>query len=335
MITKTIDTEAWSSRYRDEAIDVPGRRVLVTNYIGTEQEPDLSEPPNCKGFGRIRHFHRRRSSRWMANPLPIDPACRALSLGDAATLRAQVFQNAVCNWRCWYCFVPFNLLNANKRHAAFMTPGDLLDLYLDDPQPPPMIDLTGGQPDLTPEWVPWMMEELQRRDLTERVYLWSDDNLSNDYFWRYVSDDQRAMMTAYRNYGRVACFKGIDRTSFAFNTGADASLFDEQFELFRRFAELGLDMYAYTTFTTPDLEGARSALSSFVDRLQRIHPLLPLRTVPLEVAVFTPVQSRMNSRCEAAMEHQYTVASYWEEELTRRFLPSELSKDICDLDMRS
>src|SRR6266446_1643293 len=44
VITKSIDTEAWSSRYRNEAIDVPGRRVLVTNFIGTEQEKDLSEP---------------------------------------------------------------------------------------------------------------------------------------------------------------------------------------------------------------------------------------------------------------------------------------------------
>ena len=89
-----------------------------------------------------------------------------------------------------------------------------------------MIDLTGGQPDLTPEWVPWMIEELRRRELTNKVYLWSDDNLSNDYFWRYLTDDQRAAIKGYRNYGRVACFKGIDRGSFAFNTGADPALFD-------------------------------------------------------------------------------------------------------------
>jgi len=51
-----------------------------------------------------------------------------------------------------------------------------------------MIDLSGGQPDLTPEWIPWMMEELNNRGLTDKVYLWSDDNLSNDYFWKYLSD---------------------------------------------------------------------------------------------------------------------------------------------------
>jgi hypothetical protein len=97
---------------------------------------------------------------------------------------------------------------------------------------------------------------------------------------------------------------------------------------------MGLDMYAYTTFTTPDLDAAKPALVDFVDRLQRIHPLLPLRTVPLEVTMFTPVQSRMNDGCEAAMANQYAVASYWEDELARRFAPTERAKNICDLAMK-
>jgi hypothetical protein len=179
-----------------------------------------------------------------------------------------------------------------------------------------------------------MIEELAHRDLTGKVYLWSDDNLSNDYFWRYLTDDQRAVIRNYRNYGRVACFKGIDRESFAFNTAADPALYDAQFDLFRRFVAFGLDMYAYTTFTTPNMDGARAAMLDFVDRLQRIHPLLPLRTVPLEVSVFTPVQSRIDSRCEAAMANQYTIASYWQEELARRYSASELSTNICDVNMK-
>ncbi len=68
-----------------------------------------------------------------------------------------------------------------------------------------------------------------------------------------------------------------------------------------------------------------------MDRLQRIHPLLPLRTVPLEVTMFTPVQTRMNRGCEDAMTNQYAVASYWEEELARRFTSEDRAKNICDL----
>ena len=328
---KIIDTEAWSDRYRRAAIDVAGRRVLVTNYLGTDQEKDLAEPPNCKGFGRIRHFRRGGGEKWPLNPLPIDPARRALKLDDVSTIRAQVFQNAVCNWRCWYCFVPFNLLNANKRHSEWLTPAQLIDLYLEDPDPPRIIDLSGGQPDLTPEWVPWMMDELRRRDLAQNVYLWSDDNLSNDYFWRYLTPADRQSIQAYPKYGRVACFKGIDRESFKFNTAADPQLYDQQFELFRRFLELDLDIYAYVTFTTADADAAKAALCDFVDRLQRIHRLLPLRTVPLEIWPFTPVQGRLTDEHRDALTNQYAVAGYWREELARRFKPSELSADICDL----
>jgi len=289
----TIDTEVWSNRYRRAAIDVVGRRLLVTNFRGTAQEADLSEPPNCNGFGRVHHFRLGDGSRWPKNPLPIEPACRALNLPSCTEIRAQVFQNAVCNWRCWYCFVPFSLLNANPRHSSWLSPEQLIDLYVGEEKPPPIIDLSGGQPDLTPEWVPWIMTELERRGLSERVYLWSDDNLSNDYSFQYLSSAEREYIKRYPKYGRVACFKGIDEESFAFNTAADKKLFGEQFNLFRRLVELDLDIYAYVTLTTPNRESAESSLRSFIDRLQAIHPLLPLRTVPLEILPFTPVSGRL------------------------------------------
>ena len=279
----SIDTQALSVRYRRAAIDLSNRKLLITNFSETEQEGDLSEPPNCRGLGRVRHFRVGDGQRWPKNPLPIQPAQRALQLSPNLELRAQVFQNAICNWRCWYCFVPFALLNANPRHSEWLGPDELLDLYVSEPDPPAVIDLSGGQPDLTPEWVPWMMDELYRRKLQDKVYLWSDDNLSNDYFWRYLSTRQQRLMLDFRNYGRVACFKGIDERSFVFNTGAEKEGFDRQFELFRRLADVGLDLYAYVTFTVDSTHCLKGIVADFLDRLQIVHPLLPLRTIPLEV----------------------------------------------------
>ena len=128
--------------------------------------------------------------------MPIDPACKALGTGSVDVLRAQVFQNAVCNWRCWYCYVPFALLSGNPTHSEWLAPTTMIDLYLDQPDPPRVIELTGGQPDLTPEWVPWMMAELRSRKLERSVYLWSDDNLSSNYFWRYLSDASRELVAS-------------------------------------------------------------------------------------------------------------------------------------------
>ncbi|MFB2878682.1 hypothetical protein [Floridanema aerugineum] len=173
-----INTEALSARYRAASVDLSGKRLLITNFLNTEQEKDLTEPPNCGGVGRIRHFRRTLGNPgWPLNPLPIDPACKALSLPSTDMIRAQVFQYAACNWRCWYCYVPFELLSANPDYSDWLSPATLIHRYLAQPDPPPIIDLTGGQPDLVPEWVPWMMAELKNRGLERQVYLWSDDNL--------------------------------------------------------------------------------------------------------------------------------------------------------------
>ncbi len=330
----TLNTSALSSRFRDAAIDRDNKRLLITNYHDTDQEDDLSEPANCNGFGRIRHFRRTTSHGWPSNPLPIDPAQKALGLPRTDLLRAQVFQNAVCNWRCWYCFVPFDLLAANRKHSDWLSPEMLIDLYLQQPDPPKVIDLTGGQPDLTPEWVPWIMVELRNRGLEKDVYLWSDDNLSNDYFWRFLSDEDKEIIATYRNYGRVCCFKGFNTESFTFNTRAESQLFDQQFELMGRFLDLGIDIYAYATFTTPSRQHVRDDMRAFVDRLQMLDTYLPLRTVPLEIQVFTPVEKRINEGLREALTNQYAAVEAWLEELQSRFSAEERNQNIANIPLR-
>lgn len=315
----SINTEQFSATLRDKAIDVTNQRLLVTNLRGSQQEEDLSEPANCDGYGRVRHFRRIGSPGWPENPLPIDPASWKLGLSREGVLKAQVFQNAACNWRCWYCFVPFNLLSASREHSGWLTAGDILDLYQREVHAPAVIDLSGGQPDLTPEWVPWMMRELKRRGLDHSVYLWSDDNLSNDYFWRFLTDEDITLIRGYVNYGKVCCFKGFNAESFAFNTAAAPELFDQQFALFRRYVQLGLDLYAYATFTAPRDTGIKSEMRNFVDRLQAISPNLPLRVVPLEVRAFAPVHERMKEAHHRSIEVQWNAIRCWNAELERRF----------------
>lgn len=299
---------------------------------GSEQEKDLTEPVNCDGVGRIRHFRRGSGDGWPSNPLPIDPACRALGLGQQSEVLAQVFQNAGCNWRCWYCFVPFSHLSANEKHGRWCSAAELVEAYSSLEQRPPIIDLTGGQPDLVPEWVPWMMKELQVCGLDQEVFLWSDDNLSGDYFWSILSDADRDLVRSYDKYARVACFKGYDAESFTFNTLAQPEEFDRQFERFEKYVDFGLDIYAYVTFTNPSDERLTEKITLFVDRLQRIHELLPLRTVPLEIRMYTPVESRgVKPEMTKAMNVQYDAVSAWDDVLTSRFTQKEREMSICDV----
>jgi hypothetical protein len=119
--------------------------------------------------------------------------------------------------------VPFSLLSGSPHRSAWFTAASLVDAYLAEPDPPAILDLSGGQPDLVPEWVPWTLQALTDRDAAA-VYVWSDDNLSNDYFWRYLTAAERELTATHPRYGRVCCFKGFDAESFAFNTRAAPEL---------------------------------------------------------------------------------------------------------------
>ena len=65
-------------------------------------------------------------------------------------MTALVFQNAACAWRCWYCFVPEDLLKADPNRSAWFTAAELVELYRQIPDAPRIIDLSGGSPDLVP-----------------------------------------------------------------------------------------------------------------------------------------------------------------------------------------
>ena len=330
----SIDTDRTAIKFRSAGLDSNNQKLLITNFLGTGQEQDLTQAPNCHGLGRIRHFHRHGTKGWPENPLPIDPACKALGLPRTNLLRAQVFQNAVCSWRCWYCFVPFELLKADEGRAEWLSAQQLVDLYVMEEERPFVLDLTGGQPDLVPEWIVWMIEELQRREIATEVFLWSDDNLSNDYFWEILSEEQRITIMRFRNYGHVGCLKGFDEHSFAFNTGAYPDLFNRQFHAVRRFIDCGIDFYCYVTLTSDLRIGVGDKIKRFMDRLQEIDDNVPLRTVPLEIRLFTPVVARLNETYKQALKNQWLAVEAWQKELETRFTSTERAQNIADVPFR-
>lgn len=325
-----IDTEKVSLPLREKAIDRSTKSILITNFENSDQEKDLTEPANCKGFGRIRHFKIGDGFTWPQNPLPILPACKALGLPPSNEIRAQVFQNAVCNWRCWYCFVDFKLLSGSRKYSDFLDCNTLIDYYLDQDTPPLMIDLTGGQPDLTPEWVPWMMEALIERGLSDKIYLWSDDNLSNDYFWKYLSEEQIELVTTYKMYGRVCCFKGIDEASFAHNTGAHPSWYPQQFDIWERLLKTGMDLYSYVTLPAESTTDMPSTIKKFLDHIQRVDENFPLRMTPLKISEFTPAVSRIKDLEKDLFVGQELAISLWRDEMSRRFSKEQLALPITE-----
>lgn len=323
-----IPTDRYSTDLRSKAIRVNTRELLMSRIAGSAQEFNLTNPPNAGGLGRLRHFHMEQSVGWPLNPLPIVPAAHALGLPEIELYIGEVFQNAACNWRCWYCYVPFSLLSANAERSEWVTSEELVRRYLEVEPRPLIIDCSGGQPDLVPEWIPWMLDALTDAGMEGQTYLWSDDNLSNDYFWQYLTNAQIDRLAGHRNYGRVCCFKGFDEESFAFNTKAAPELFARQFELFDRLFSTGMDLYAYATLTGPDEATAESGVVEFVDRLQAIDKNLPLRLVPLRIEVFGTVTERVHDAQRRSLEVQEIAIAKWNELLLERFTPTERTLSI-------
>ena len=330
----SIDTEQLAKRYREQVIDLRGRRVLISRLSGSRQELDIKRPVNCDGYGRIRHFCLGTSLGWPCNPLPIVPACKALGIESVPDeMCAQVFQNAACAWRCWYCYVPYKLLSADPESTEWFTSEELVKLYAQEDDRPCIIVLSGGSPDLVPEWTLWMMDALVAAGLHKSTYLWSDDNLSTAYLFDDMSSVHRDRLVRYRNYGRVCCFKGYDARSFEFNTRAAPDAYEQQFEIMNRLLGLGLDIYGYVTLTSPHADRVVKSVCEFVDRLQELDPNLPLRVVPLKIDTnFRSVRLRPNLPChEHSLEVQEEAIAAWNSEIEDRFELGLRTADICDI----
>jgi hypothetical protein len=95
--------------------------------------------------------------------------------------------------------------------------------------------------------------------------------------------------------------------------------------------DFGIDLYAYATFTGPDSKAAVSHIPEFIDRLQELHPNLPLRTIPLRIAAFTPVQPRMTPARQGSLAVQEEAISIWNSELERRYSPEERAAKITEV----
>ncbi|WP_322354278.1 hypothetical protein [Dehalococcoides sp.] len=318
-----------SNELRRLGINLNEKRIRIASYINTEQCSDLTLPPNCRGFGRIHHFRRYQGEGWPLDPLPIDPARHALGLPDDDEITAEVFQNAVCNLKCWYCYVDRRLISANPQHSSMLTAEELIDCYLSESLRPPMIDISGGQPDLVPEWVLWFADTIKKRHMDKDIYLWSDDNLTTDFLWRFLNQAEIKRLSSYENYGRVGCFKGFDPNSFSFNTGAPPEYFKNQFSLMRKLIESGFDVYGYVTLTSNKNDRISSLIADFIDKLQsEVHPLFPLRTIPQRILEFTPTQKRTNTEQQKALQIQNEAVNFWQQELNKRFSKDQLETRI-------
>jgi hypothetical protein len=135
-------------------------------------------------------------------------------------------------------------------------------------------------------------------------------------------------------YSRVCCFKGIDEKAFSLNTKANPKLFSNQFELCKRLLEINLDLYCYITLTANTDTNFEIAVPQFLDKIQTIDEMLPLRIVPLKIFEFTPVVSRMNEMFADMLNGQYKAIDVWKNELQKRYSAKQLAQSITEINLK-
>lgn len=313
------------SGIRSRAVDPTNQRIRLALLTGSKQEEDLTDPANCSGWGRLRHFPAEPDGLWPPNLLPALVAAKALECSSSDTSRTQLFQIAACNLRCWYCFVDRDLLDCAPERSRLVSPTDMVEQFMQTERPPKVVVLSGGNPGLAPEWALWTLRAMKNAGIADRVFLWSDDNLTVSLYSEVLMPRELDELSSHRGYGAVGCFKGFDVDSFAFNTGAASSLFGTQFEVFASLRSFLPNVYGYVTLTTPHLRNLHDRICDFVDRLQQVDANLPLRVMPLRIREdYAPTRKRMTPEREHAVHClQHEVLAAWLAELANRF-PSSL-----------
>ncbi len=306
---------------RNNLIDHENKKVRIANLVNTIQSKDNYTNINCDGFGRIRNF--RNFNLLLDNA--VNNYDKSLFRGHPKTevLRSQVFQLAGCNWKCWYCFVDDNLLSGCEHNSAFLSASEILDLYLMEQHPPNIIDLSGGQPFLVPEWIFWVLQELDRKGLSKDKYIWIDDNLSTKNLWNYLTPNQIEFMSSFPRLSIATCIKGFSKESFSFNTKTKQEHYNNQFLILKKLINSGFNIYCYATFTCKTIpkNNLKITITKFLDKLQNIHHNLPLRTIPIKIHNFSVPNSKESHKhlYQEAFKNQFIIYDEWHNQLSQRF----------------
>lgn len=200
-----------------------------------------------------------------------------------------------CTWRCWYCYVDTDLLSGNSSKGRFLTFSEMVEIIRNSGTG--IVDLTGGQPDLVPEW-PLALETELNNDPSGagNYHIRTEDNLNNDFLWRFLSDFDVSRLASSPNHTHIGCFKGFNDESLRNSTRtAVEGSYSTQMLIARRLFESGFEPYYYAVFPVAHTDNLEHDIHVFFHDLQKIVEWLPLRVVPLKLRPTTTWQQKTSS----------------------------------------
>ncbi len=165
---------------RDALINTADKSVKLASLGDSVQSQDISNDILLDGYCRIHTFSEEKKEDWIADPLPTIPAAKALGCRPDQVRNARVLQLSGCNIRCWYCFVDDSNLSPKSPKSRFFAISEIIDTLMLQSQNPFVLDLSGGNSALLPEWTLWTVQYVKDKNY-KNIYIWTDDNLDSVY----------------------------------------------------------------------------------------------------------------------------------------------------------
>lgn len=336
-----------AEKIRPRMIDLKEKKVLLAVLAGTGQQQDLTKERFFEEIYRSKIYtkpedreldpFRGEPAGIAAKKLTISDEKRNLVVPPEECNAAFLGQINGCNLNCWYCYVDRVCNSANPKFGKYFSAEEYLVQFLIESRKHQnsanpdlklnVLRISGGEVFIVPEIIIWMVEAIEKFKLENHIYVWVDCNLcTGDFYWEYLTPEQREKIRNFKNLGVCVCHKGFDRKTFHENTRAAPEFFDEQFKLHSRLIYEGLDVYSYLYPVTGSTHNLRKRLATFIDRLRKeVSEYAPLRMATPPIKVYGPTKKRLTPEREKALENQWLAMKIWKEELAKRFTPKELA----------
>jgi uncharacterized Fe-S cluster-containing radical SAM superfamily protein len=244
-----------------------------------------------------------------------------------------------CNFRCWYCYCDDSLLRGEK--LVYLTAEELVDKFIEQRVkdmasglPSNVLRISGGEPFLAPDLILGCLEEIKKRRLDERIFVWSETNLSpflkESVAGKSLVEEWTDLdkISGYKNFAVHPCVHGITPESLYEVTRVDGKYFEGLIDGLGLLIQHRIDIYP--TFS-PNMCPPEQ-VESFFQKLLSINRNLPLRFALIEYHLDYPaILARSEAYKHETIYNKYLVVQKWNELLQETYDLSYAEKPRHDI----
>jgi uncharacterized Fe-S cluster-containing radical SAM superfamily protein len=226
-----------------------------------------------------------------------------------------------CNFRCWYCYCDDCLLKGEK--LVYLTAEELVNRFFEQHKkdltlgmPTNVFRISGGEPFLAPDLISSCLEEIKKRRMDNRIFVWSETNLSpflkQQGSERSLAEEWADLSTisSFKNFALHPCVHGISPENLYETTHVDGKWFEGLIDGLKILIQHKVDIYpTFSSNMCPP-----ESVEDFFHKLLSINKNLPLRFALIEYHLDYPtVMARSEAQKHETIYNRYLVLQKWNE----------------------